>query len=73
MVWSAENLFEWPRGAPASCLINWDWHLVWPLIFTQECQKVWNQKSENVWVLIPTFVEVAGEKLVVGLLAPHPE
>ena len=30
-------------------------------------------KVRKFWVLIPTFVEVTGEKLVVGLLAPHPE
>ena len=42
------------------------------LIFYIYVAKGLKAKVKMFWGLIPTFVEITGEKLVEGLFAPHP-
>ena len=63
------------RGGLGSVSIIWDWHKAPNLKFYTSLLKGLKLKVRKFWGLIPTFVEVTGEKLVGGFFvpAPHPE
>ena len=60
-IWPEKTLFL--RVGLGSSSMLWDLHQVQTWIFTPVCQRV-KTKSQNVLVVIPTFVEVTGQKLV---------